>query len=415
MGIEAIDSRLTPWHHRGMQTRKVIAFLSGSVVTLAACTTTVAGDPTGTPSATSPDAGNPDAAAQVPIRKAPELGTGDHTAESVVLTEIAGPAAKLNKPRDLAFNTLRPDELWVVNWGDDSMVIVTDASTEQRTSERRKDSNANHFMAKPAAIAFGADATTIGKPGTFATCGESRNTYDDQATANDFMGPALWSSDLSVFAKVNPHGLGSHLDMLHNTPLCMGIAHESDNAYWTFGGLKNSIDRYNFALDHHIGQDDHSDGDSRQYITGQVKYQAGVASHVYYHAANKMLYIADSGNGRVVVLDTTTGTKGAKVRPKEPMGESVKMDNAVLTELVTADSGQVTTPSGIEVWKDHVYVSDYATGRISAFTLDGELVNYLDTGLPTGGLAGMAFGPDGKLYFVDTVGSRVLRVDVAVK
>ena len=39
----------------------------------------------------------------------------------------------------------------------------------------------------------------------------------------------------------NPHDLGSHLDMLHNTPLCMGIAHEAANRYWVFGGLKGSV------------------------------------------------------------------------------------------------------------------------------------------------------------------------------
>lgn len=343
---------------------------------------------------------------------APELGSGDHTPGSVTFTEIANADARLNKPRDLAFNTRRPDELWVVNWKDDSMVIITDASTEGRTTERRKDSNANHFMEEPAAIAFGADETTIGLPGTFATCGESRNTYDGQADPNDFMGPVLWSSDLTVFAKKNPYGLGSHLDMLHNTPLCMGIAHEANNRFWVFGGLKNSIDRYDFALDHHIGQDDHSDGESLQYVTGQVKYKPGVASHVFYNHSDKMLYIADSGNGRVVKLDTTTGTLGADVPPKEHMGISAEMDNAVLHDIVPKDSGMVTTPSGIEVWKGHVYVSDYTTGRISAFTLDGERVNYIDTGLAEGSLGGMAFGPDGKLYFVDTIGNRVLRIDV---
>jgi sugar lactone lactonase YvrE len=44
--------------------------------------------------------------------------------------------------------------------------------------------------------------------------------------------------------------------------------------------------------------------------------------------------------------------------------------------------------------------------------MDGQMqVNYLDTGLPAGSLSGMAFGPDKKLYFVDVLGGRVLRVD----
>ncbi len=44
--------------------------------------------------------------------------------------------------------------------------------------------------------------------------------------------------------------------------------------------------------------------------------------------------------------------------------------------------------------------------------MTGKRVNYLDTGLPKGALMGMAFGPEGKLYFVDAIGNRVLRIDV---
>ena len=47
--------------------------------------------------------------------------------------------------------------------------------------------------------------------------------------------------------------------------------------------------------------------------------------------------------------------------------------------------------------------------------MEGELLNYLDTGLGEGRLSGITFGPDGKLYFVDMVGNQVLRVDVATE
>lgn len=39
-------------------------------------------------------------------------------------------------------------------------------------------------------------------------------------------------------------------------------------------------------------------------------------------------------------------------------------------------------------------------------------MNQLETGLEPGSIAGMAFGPHGKLHFVDKKTSRVLRVDV---
>ncbi len=346
-----------------------------------------------------------------PVVLAPELGTGDHSPASVVLTPIVGADGGLATPRDLAFNPLRPDELWVVNDGDDSTVIVHDTSTGTPTSERRKDGYALHFMAKPSSLAFGRDATTIGKPGTFASCEESRNTYDDTKAPNDFMGATLWSSDLSVFAMLNPNGLGSHLDMLHESPGCVGIAHEKDNVYWAFGGYKNEIVRYDFGQDNGIGNDDHSDGKALHYVRGMVKAVPGVPGHTFFRPEDGMLYVADTGNSRVVMLDTTSGTIGAKVTPKEPMAQDAMMEGATLMELVPND-GTLQVPSGLEIWKDILFVSDNATSRITAFALDtGKVLNYLDTGLPAGSLMGMAFGPDGKLYFVDAKSNQVLRID----
>lgn len=341
----------------------------------------------------------------------PEVGVGDHTAASVVFTEIVGPGSGLKTPRDLAFNPLRPDELWVVNKGDDSVVIVFDASTKARTTERREDGYAQHFMAKPSSIAFGANATSIGKPGTFATCQESRNTYRDTRPPNDFMGPTLWSSDLTVFAKMNPNGLGSHLDMLHNSPLCVGIAHATANIYWAFGGLSNAIVKYDFKADNGVGNDDHSDGEAYQYVTGLVKYAPGIPSHLVFHSSDGMLFIADTANHRIAKLDTRTGTRGQVLPSYEPMHAHYRMENAVLTDVVPEDSLLVQLPSGIEIHNELLYVSDNWNGRVSVFSLAGERVNYLDTGLPVGALSGMAFGPDEKLYLVDMVGNRVLRID----
>jgi sugar lactone lactonase YvrE len=225
------------------------------------------------------------------------------------------------------------------------------------------------------------------------------------------MGPTLWSSDLTVFAEQNPNMLGSHLDMLHMSPLCMGISHQVNNVYWTIGGLDNALYRYDFGIDNGIGNDDHSDGVVYRYATGQMKYAPGVPSHLFFHAADEMLYVADTGNARVVKLDTNSGTSGPNLQPLEPMKEAIEIESAVLADVVTAASGLLTAPSGLEIRDGLIYVSDNANGRISAFTLAGERVNYLETGLPAGALSGMAFGSDGKLYLVDMQGNRVLRVD----
>lgn len=355
-----------------------------------------------------------DSSATAPAEPAPAAvpasQLGDGTPESVRLTEVIGPTAGLSIPRDLAFNPLRPNELWVVNFGDDGMVIVTDVLADTPVSERRKDAAANHFMAKPSSIAFGEDETTMGVPGTFATCQESRNTYDDEEQPNDFMGPTLWSSDLSIFAKKDPNGLGSHLDMLHNSPLCVGIAHESANVYWTFSGRTNSVVKYDFGRDDGIGHDDHSDGDSWRYGLGAFKYEPGVPGHLVFDPADSMLYIADTGNGRIAKLDTKSGAMGRKLPTKEPNDLFAEMTDASITDVV-AGGGELQKPSGLELQDGYLFVSDNATSKITAFSKSGERVNQLDTRLPPGSLAGMAFGPDGKLYLVDMIGNRVLRVD----
>jgi len=355
-----------------------------------------------------PEAGTDTAA---PLREAPELGSGDRSAASVTFVTIAGPESGLKKPRDLAFNPRRPDELWVVNLGDESVTIVHDASTDGRTTERRTDGYALHFMAKPASIAFGADETSFGIPGTFATCGESRNTYDDTQAPNDFMGPALWSSDLSIFAKKNPNGLGSHIDMLHNSSLCVGLAHEDANVYWTFAGKTNAIVKYDFHSDNGIGNDDHSDGESYEYVRGSVRYAPGIPSHMEFDPSDGSLYLADTGNARIAKLDTKSGVRGAALPTMEPMAAYYRMNDATIVDVVSSDSGELVAPSGLELRGEWIYVSDNATSRISAFSKDGTLVNWLETGLDAGSLAGMAFGPEGKLYLVDMLGNRVLRID----
>ena len=176
------------------------------------------------------------------------------------------------------------------------------------------------------------------------------------------MGPALWSSDLSIFAK-NPQKLGSHLDMLHTSPLCMGIVHQDANVYWTISGRRNAIHRHNFRSDHNVGQDDHSDGESFEYVRGLIKYAPGIPSHLVYRSEGAALYVADTGNSRIAKLDTMSGTRGPKLGSKEPMAAYYRMIDATITDVVSAESGMLTSPSGLEIKGDLLYVSDNATSR----------------------------------------------------
>jgi hypothetical protein len=393
----------------------------GTAVVVAGCssaTTSVSDDSTGgtpgTPAATActtdaqcaRTAATPvcDVAAKACVALPPghEIGFRDGSPTSVTFTEIYKPGAAV-KPTDLAFS--EKDELWVVGYGDNSLHRGADVLGDAPSFERILDPAAGHFMLKPPAIAIGA-------PGLFGTCGDNLNERGGgDGSARFFMGPALFDSDPAILGVRTAGGLGSHVDMLHNTPLCRGIAHEKANIYWVFNALDRSLDKYDFAKPHEPGGDDHSDGAIYRYAMGKVKgLDGGTPSHVFFDASDSFLYVADSGNGRIVKLDTTKGKKGASLeRQNEPLADQGVMDGTDVEEVVA--KGTLTAPSGLEVYNDLLYVTDTATSTFHVFDKTGKAVRTLETGLPAGSLAGMAFGPDKKLYFTDRVAGKVIRID----
>ena len=335
-----------------------------------------------------------------------EIGYRDGTSASVTFTEIykATAAAQLV---DLDFHPERTDELWVVGYGDDSLHIGTGIGTDTVAFKRLVDPAAEHFMHKPPAIA-------MGTPGLVGPCGDNdngQNATGSDGRANLFMGPALFSTDRTILGKKTSGGLGSHVDMLHNTPMCRGIAHANANVFWVFNAFDSSIDEYNFNKTHEPGGDDHSDGEIYRFAAGKVKGATdGTPSHVFFDADDGFLYIADTGHARVVRLDTTAGTKGAELdRQPEPLKADAMMTGTDVEEIVAA--GTLTKPSGLEVHGGLVYVTDTATSTFNVFDKTGAAIRSLATDLPAGSLAGFTFGPDGKIYFTDKLTGRVLRID----
>ena len=330
-----------------------------------------------------------------PLPAGHEIGWRDGSPGSVDLVPVFEPD-KLSKPTDLDFHPERPNELWVVNRNDDSVLIITSPGTPDASWQRLRDPAASHFMDRPTALAFGAK-------NTWATCGDNDNH------ASDFTGPSLFSADMSIFAVETPGGLGSHLDMLHSTSFCKGIAHEAENIYWVFNSDKGSVDKYDFGMDHGPGNDDHSDGTIYRYVATQLAGADDVSSHVFFNQSDKHLYIADTGNKRIVKLDPLSGTMGSSFSGQEPVVDRRRVNDAVLTDVVPP--GLLEAPSGIEVHNDLIYITDNATSRFHAFDLTGKLVRTLDTGLPPGSLNGLMFGPDQKVYFTDFLSARVYRID----
>jgi hypothetical protein len=332
-----------------------------------------------------------------------EVGFRDGTPASVAFAEIKATSAA-TKPIDLAFHRApeRAWELWVVGYGDNSTWVGKGLDTEAPTWERFVDPAARHFMHKPTAI-------SMSERNDWGTCGDNDNSQNDRSPTN-FMGPSLFSADLTIFAVRTAGGLGSHLDMLHSTPFCKGIAHERNRVYWTFNSLDGSIDRYDFAEDHGPGNDDHSDGTIHRYALGQVKGVEGAASHLVFDAEDAHLYVADTGNARIVRLDTKKGTKGESLpRRNEPLVDQGMM-TGVDVEVVVAP-GALTQPSGIELRGGLLYVTDTATSTFHVFDKTGKEVRRLATDLPPDSLAGFTFGPDGKIWFTDKVTGRILRID----
>lgn len=347
------------------------------------------------------------------------IGTGDGSVESVDFTLIYMPPKPIEST-DLGFHPDR-DELWVLHrefevsgtcteanprsarcnslWG--STTIISSPGALGQTEDRRMDANAWHFMRRPTGMAMGTG-------GMFATCGEAATGNFEDNDVN-FIGPSLWSSDLDVYARPSG-GNGSHMDMLHATPWCMGIAHERDNIYWVVNGDVGSIDRYDFHMDHGPGADDHADGEIWRYVPGEFSRVPGVPSHMVYYEANAHLYVADTGNARLLKLDTTKGTLGSPFAPVyEPLASYGFMEGASVTGFI-ADQGLVQ-PSGLAIHEDTLYVGDHATGMIHAFDMEGQKLRALQTPVGEGALAGLEAGPDGKLWFTEMKSGAVYRID----
>ena len=332
---------------------------------------------------------------------------------------IATDGDDLDVPRDLEFHpsSSRQNELWVVNRATDSVTIIHSAGLANQSSENRQDAYGNHFMEEVSAIAFGQDHSEFDY--IFASAQETRNTYNGQQPPNNFMGPALWPSSLSHFAMENqqPGGpLGSHLDMLHESPNGVGIAHDSGNAYWYNDGYYGELVYYDFHDDHDTGGEDHEDGVVRRYTEITPTRSAGVPGHMVLDKANGILYIADTGAGRILWVNTDDPT----TTTTDIMGSSTQKDSelAEYSEITDVEWGvlasSLSSPSGIALHGDTLFVSQNGNGKISAYELanDGKSATHMQTAdTNANSIMGLEVGPGDKLWYVDAGLNRVIRID----
>jgi hypothetical protein len=336
-------------------------------------------------------------------------GDGDGDTSAVpefgdTFTVIGTAADGLSAPRDLEFNPTAPEQLWTYNTTIHGTVIYFDPGTPAQTSEVRVDAYGQHFMAFVSSAAFSDN-------GNFASCQESRDEWNvGPQPPDDFMGPTLWSSDLDIFAVVGqeypPVQLeGSHLDMLHQSPLCMGIAHESGNAFWAFDGSAGNLVRYDFVDDHGPGGGDHSDGIIRRYADATVTRVANVVGHMELDHATGMLYVADTGGDRIMRLDTATGMSTGTL-PGD-------WDGADYTGWEGADwqvfAAGLSSPAGVALHEGRLFVSEHGSADIVAFDLDGNELGRMST--PATQLMGITIGPDGNIWYADPGANEIVRVE----
>ncbi len=311
----------------------------------------------------------------------------------------------LDDPKDLDFHPdLGRSELWVINHRIESTggstVTYANVDKPSQTADARVDGNAWHFMSMPSGIAFSDNGNFANSPSVFDA--------NHSGGPNPFTGPALWSSDLAIYARPSG-GNGSHLDMLHESPYAMGIAHESGNAFWVFDGFSSDIVRYDFAEDHGPGNDFHGDATVRRYPVPVRWVNQDVPCHLVLDKTSNWLYIADAGNRRVLRLDITSGTVSGN-RPAfaqtEPLVEYSQMTG--ITWEVVADTGFVQ-PAGIEIVGNRLLVSDRDNGEIRVFDISGTTVDYVGK-ISTGraGMNGIKVGPEGNVWYVNG-GSNELR------
>ena len=337
---------------------------------------------------------------------------------------IADSTDGLFDPRDLEFHPGRVNELWIANRGDDSMTIVHDTGLDTQSSENRQDSNHNHFLEEVSAIAFGAYHPEF--DWQWGSAQETQNTYCGLGSPNQFMGPTLWPSSLDHYAVENQNNgnglLGSHIDMNHESPDGMGIAHDSGNAYWYFDGYYGELVYYDFQMDHDTGQDDHSDAIIYRYSDIQLTRDAGIPGHMILDKENGILYIADTGSSRILWVNTDdTSTNYQNILDpnwRNNPATSQKEDLAEYARITGVEWGVLDTglnrPSGIALHGDTLFVSENGNGQITAYTLseDGKTGTVEDT-VQTSAvfIMGLEIGPDGHLYYVDNGRDQVIRMD----
>ena len=338
------------------------------------------------------------------------------------------PGAALRGVRSLAWNPTRPAELWLANSATDSIAVLevsAQASPPRVTSVRHlRDRARYHYMDRVTAVAFGAD-------GLFATCQESVNDYEGGMLPNFFMGPTLYNDSMAymVNSKSQPCGPGDtcflgHIDMLHEAPLCMGMAHDGSaqtmmggvayrNVYWVFDGGHQQLVRFDFQADHGPGSMDHSTAEIRRYSGLRLSRVEGVPAGMALDATTRELFVCDTGGDRLLRVQADSGTFARDARGEYPIYSSpeARFNYSVWEGLEWGLFGELPRPSGLALSEEVVYVSSHSSGLIKAFARPSGRLLQVIYDVP-GAVSGLALDHIGVLWLLDGASQLVMQLEV---
>jgi hypothetical protein len=327
---------------------------------------------------------------------------------------IASAAQGVVSPVDLKFNrtVLHSNDLWVVTSPDNAAgtAIIHNAGRSNQSVVLKRDSRAGHFMYRTQALAFGTN-------GTFAT---AQSGWEGGGFPRYmFMGPTLWSSDTAIFASAYQSSstrLASHLDMLHQSPFCLGIAHERDNVYWVTDARYKTVHRYDFADPHEVGGTDHRDGVIRRYAEATISAtDRNQPAHMAIDDATGWLYYVDPEASRVQRLHISSGSVSRQLEAPDESDEWLTEFSEVRGATIeTAIAGPLGQPVGLDIRNGMMIVGDRSTGRVFVYRLSDnapELVTTVQSGASE--LLGITIGPDNHIWCVDRANAAVLRLETS--
>mmetsp|Transcript_26644 Transcript_26644/g.59196 ORF Transcript_26644/g.59196 Transcript_26644/m.59196 type:complete len:1094 (-) Transcript_26644:98-3379(-) len=343
------------------------------------------------------------------------------------------------------FNPAVGEEAWVANGANHSISIVAALGSEaHQTTISRRDRGYYHYLVNVTALSFNVVPPSVsGRDAAkdsfayFSVCNDNNNDYMGSKEENYFMGPTLYDTDPDPAKGNLVNRLGEpcnsaeqctflHADMLHESPSCIGIAHDPEvdtaygTVYWAFDSTGDRKDgqlvRFDFQQPHGPGSMDHSVAAIRRYPEVKLhKAEDGVHAGMVVHPTRREIFISNPGDGTILAVDADSGTYARTAREEYPIYSNRLpsfeysvwecVNQRVFAKGLDKPTGLALSPDG-----NRLFVAERGTGKIHVHDVEsGALVGTIDTGYTS--INGMSFSPDTNiLHFVDDSSNSLVAV-----